>query len=178
MAAHDAQHGRQAQAPAGEFGGKKRFEDAPLGFLVHAGARIRDLEPDVQTFGQVFVEIRLAKIFARTLHQAGRDRDDAAAVADGFRGVGHQVHDDLADLAGIAVQRRQRFLQIQVERGFLRNGGLQQGEHVSDQIAQPDVVDDETALAGISQNLATEFRGAQRGFLDRQQAFARRRQWR
>jgi hypothetical protein len=41
MSAHNAQHGRQAQTSTGEFGGKKRLEDAPLNFRVHAATGIR-----------------------------------------------------------------------------------------------------------------------------------------
>ena len=110
MAAHDAEDGGHAQAAPRELGREERIEDLLDGLGVHAAARVGHFEIGVDTFGQRFVQagpqdlIDIVEICAVTVHRAGRQGDDAALVADGFRGVGDQVHDDLADLRHVAVE--------------------------------------------------------------------------
>ncbi len=43
VAAHDSEHGRQAQPASGELGGKERVEDARQSFFIHAASGIGDL---------------------------------------------------------------------------------------------------------------------------------------
>ena len=53
-----------------------------------------------------------------------------------------------------------RFLpEIEIEEGLLGDGALQQVEHVLDERAQVDGLDDEVAAAGVGQHLAAELGG-------------------
>jgi hypothetical protein len=51
--AHDAEHGRHAEAAPGELGGEEGLEDLALRVLVHPAARVAHLQEDVLASGEV-----------------------------------------------------------------------------------------------------------------------------
>src|SRR5260221_10048254 len=94
----DAVNGREAEAGAFSLflGGKERFKDAGLSFLVHAVAGIGNRNYGIASG---LDETVLAKVLAhgnvRTFH------GELATFGHGVFGVDDQVHDDLLELAGV-----------------------------------------------------------------------------
>ena len=126
MAAHDAEDSGHTQAAPREFGREERIEDLLDGLGVHTATRVGHFDISVNTFGRRVQAgshdlIDIIEICAVAVHCAGRQGDDAALVADGFRGVGDQVHDNLADLRHVAVEGGQVLGEVVLEHGLLRN---------------------------------------------------------
>jgi hypothetical protein len=95
----DAVDGGESEAGAFAFffGGEERFEDAGLGFAVHALAVVADGNHYV---GAVFDESVFGAV-GIVEDDAGGANGDFAAAGHGVFGVDHQIHDDLLELAGI-----------------------------------------------------------------------------
>src|SRR5205085_5491909 len=95
---YDPVHRRKAEPCAlGTFGGKEWFEDAGLGFTVHAKPGVADSEHDVvacfdrsMRAGEVFVQADVRSLD----HQL-------AAFWHSIARIHGEVHDDLIDLAGV-----------------------------------------------------------------------------
>jgi len=81
---HDAQHRGQAQAAAGELGREKWIEDAILCGFVHAAPGVRDFNVDEVSGPNSIRDKTGLEILGVAIGQAGGDRDDAAAITDGF----------------------------------------------------------------------------------------------
>ena len=105
---------------------------------------------------------------------ASRDVDGSASIAQGFRGVGDQVHQDLADLGGIAIEGGQVFGHLKLKVGLLGEGDLKKMHHLVDEGAQQDGLDDEFAAPGIGKHLLGEVGTAAGRILDFHEIPARR----
>ena len=90
-------------------------------------------------------------------------RDDPGRVADGFAGVDDQVHDDLAQLGGVRLDRGERLPQVKIESTGFRQRGAKQRLHFPDEGGQQDRLDAEGAPARVGQHLACEVRRPMRG---------------
>src|ERR1700719_3648429 len=95
----DAVDGGESEAGAFAFffGGEKRFEDASLGFAVHALAGIADGNHYV---GAVFDDSVFGAVGLVESAAAGADASFPAAGHSVF-GIDHEVHDDLFELASV-----------------------------------------------------------------------------
>jgi len=171
MGAHNANHGGQAQSPSGEFGGEEGVENLGLGFGTHTASRIPNLQVHVGAGRQVVVEVGGGEAGEIGIQHAGGDPDDAAVIADGFGGVGDQIHDDLADLGGIGFDRRQRGGEGELDGGFFGKDSPQQVGGFLRHAREVYGLQGKAALARIGQHLIGELGGAAGGGFDFGQVF-------
>ncbi len=113
MRAHDAEHGREAQATPRILGAVKRFEDFCLRGVVHAAAGVGHLDVEVTAGDQVVGGEKRSRVALLDLARSGRDADASRLIADCLRGVDDEVHDDLLELRDIGENRGQAEGQVE-----------------------------------------------------------------
>ena len=106
MALHDAEGRRQSQSASREPGREERVEDVFGCVLVHAVARVRDLDEDVGATLEVGAMDHCIELRSVARHDAGLQRDDAPVRVERLGCVRDQIDQDLADLDGIGCDRR------------------------------------------------------------------------
>ncbi len=100
-------------------------------------------------------------------HLARAQGDDAAlALGDGLGGVGHQVHDHLLHLRGIAHDLREHGRQVVADQHLLGQGHGEQFGHLLHQAVHVHPHDGHLALARVGQHLPGQVRRAHGGLLD------------
>jgi hypothetical protein len=101
VSSQNALHRRKPQAPPGELCRKERIEDLRLGVRIHTGTVILNLEQYVRPRNEVARNKLDAGYCGRIKKQEfGLDDDCASPGFVGrFRGIQHQIHDDLLHLA-------------------------------------------------------------------------------
>ena len=87
-------------------------------------------------------------------------------AADGFRGVDHQVHEHLLDLAAVGFDGRQIVFQVEMQRDLLGDGRLDEAADFGDEGREIQRLHHEPALAGIGQHLPGQVGGLFAGFDD------------
>ena len=153
MALHDAEHCRQAQSAAREFGGEERVENALQRFRRHTAAVVGDLERHETS--------RL------DLRAAARWR----AQPCGPQTMRIRITPGASPMASAALMRRFMTIcwicpgsastkqslggEVELHRDAARNGGAQQGEVVAHQPGEIELLENEAA-AGIGQHLVAE----------------------
>ncbi len=162
MAADDAEDGRQSEPAACELDAEERVEDPAQRLLVHADAGVLHFEVGVGARLHLRAEVGLRQIVLLAKHEASRDGDRAFLAAEGFRGVGGEVQNDLPKLRAIRFHRRQIIGQVEAEHRLLRHRGPQQLGHLFDDRRQRDRLDYELAFARIGEQLLGEFGGLAR----------------
>ena len=126
----------------------------------------RHLGEHVVAFRQVAADPGVRDVRPGHRHAPGLHDDRAWNAADRIRGVGDQVHDHLADLRRITVERRQRVIQLEDDLRVLRHGRPQQMRHLADDVREVGRLQHEAALAGVGQHLVGQFGRALRGRLN------------
>jgi len=71
VAAHDAEHGGEAEPASGKFGGEEGIEDAGECFFAHAAAIVADFDENVIARGQVVGELHAIQILGIDTGNAG-----------------------------------------------------------------------------------------------------------
>ena len=127
---NDPQGCGKPQPAAGEFGRKEGVEQGRLGLLGHPASRIGDLEIDKVALCVFVVQIGGAQVALAAIHRAGAHGNDAGAVFEGFRRIHGQIHDELAQLGGIAVHIGKIWGKVENQFGLLRQGRGEQGQHI------------------------------------------------
>ena len=107
VAAHDAEHRRQAEPAARELRAEERIEDLLARLLVHSAARVGHLEEDVRPGPQRVLEAALAQEALARVACARRQRDLPASPSERLGSVRDEVHHDLAELRRVALDRRE-----------------------------------------------------------------------
>jgi len=97
----------------------ERLEDLADGLRAHVAAVVAHLEEAVVARSEPVAAVKLGQVLGAGAHHAGRDGDKAAAFAERFGGVEHQVHQDLAQLGRIALKNRQAGQQVQGEHDLV-----------------------------------------------------------
>jgi hypothetical protein len=166
VAAHNAEHGGEAEPAPGEFGREKWLENAAERFRGHAATGVADFEKDVLAFRQSGIGRPGRKLVGVDISAAGSQRDDAGLGADRVGGIDHEVHHDLADLRGVGHYGGQRAGQLELEVGLFADGEAQQRKRAFDQLVEIERLDEEAAFAGVGEELLAELGGPERGRLD------------
>ena len=167
VAPEDAQHGGKPQSPARELGGEEGIED-PLQHLAwHAAPRVAHLQRHVGPGRQRQGWQQTGGIGLVDGLDSGPERDEAAGpLSDGFRGIGHEVHDQLLHLSGISRDEWQIRGEVVAHHRLLGNGDRQELGHLQHQPVQVDLHDLQPSLAGIGEELAGQIGGPEGGLFD------------
>ncbi len=155
VAADDPGYGREPQSSSRKLGGEEWLEDARFGFRIHAASGIGHFEKN-----------------AAFRVEAGFNHDRAGFLADGLRGVIHQVQYDLRHLVRIGFDERQIGSELQPQSDFLRYGGFDQLAVAPYQSGKLHFLHEVARLAGIGQQLPRQVGGAMAGMHHIPQAFA------
>ena len=123
MATHDAERRRQSESPPREFRGEERVEDLGLRLGVHAAAGILDFDKRIDAGGQFAWNVGRAEIGRDGLEDSGADADRALVAFQCVGRVEDQIHDHLANLRGVPLDRSR--VQVQFDGGLLGRHGLE-----------------------------------------------------
>ncbi len=164
VAAQDAMRRRHAQAAPGELGGEKGLEHAPQRVGIHAAARVAHFQPNETSGRRLALQQAATQVGLVANLLAGAEGDRARLLADGFRGVGDQVHHHLLDLPGIGQHQRKLRARVQFERHVGRDHGSEQGGALSHPRAQVKALGGDAPFARVGQQLARELGSARCGF--------------
>ncbi|HEY3667178.1 MAG TPA: hypothetical protein VGL19_14310, partial [Polyangiaceae bacterium] len=117
----------------------------------------------------VWVFLQIAR---RQLHFFDRDHDAAGAFSHGFGRVRDQVHDHLADLRRVGLDRFDAVLNLVVKDDVRRDHTAQKPRHFASGGGQIQSLQLEFALPGVVEHLAGELRratGTELDFLEQRQ---------
>ena len=106
VTAHNAEHGGETEAAAGEFRREEGVEDFREDVGGHATTGVAHLEKDILALGEPGPSGAAVKGRVIGVHEAGGHDDFAAAITGGVGGVEDQVHHDLAELSGVGQDGR------------------------------------------------------------------------
>ena len=141
---------------------EERLEHASARRLVHAGARVLDLDEHPPS-GPHRRALRLVPARVDLAHPAQTHGDSTGLVAEGVRGVGEQVHDDLAQRDPIAHDHGRR-VDGQLELRLLRQRRGEQRPQLTHELPEVDgLAPAEVPLPRVGQHLSRERRGPLRG---------------
>ena len=136
VAVDDAQHRRQAQTASLELRGEERLEKAFPRIGIHAAADVRNFEIDVFAGRQILLQIGGLQVGFDGELESGGQGDPASLVAHGLGGVGHQIHDHLADLGRVDLHGGQVVGQLVAQAHLLGDGRFEQLAHFPDHVAR------------------------------------------
>gem|GEM_PF-6240840 len=157
--ANDAEHRGETQPASGELRRVKRIEDSRLRLRAHAAAVIGDLQENVFARNQIEVHEGAREVGGIDAGEAGVEADVAALFPNGLGGVDDEIHDDLPDLRGIHLDRRQAAFEEIAEHRFFADGNLQHLRGVFHQLPEIELLDDKApASRRVAAGLADRMR--------------------
>ncbi len=174
VAAQNAQDGREAQSSPGELGREERLEHPRLDFGRHAAACVRNFEKRVFTLGQVIVEIHARQVGAAAMPVPRRHVNPSLVFADRLDRVDDHIRQQLRELIGIAVDRRQARRERRFQRHVRRQRLVDERQPRALTSPRQTGPDHELSASRIRQHLPREIGGALRGVFDVLQVRARR----
>jgi hypothetical protein len=155
MSANDSKRSGQPEAASGKLGGEEGIEDAGKGVFAHPATRVADLQaaiPARRQRGACLVQLPDAR---------GHRDSSWLALTNRFRGVDHQIHHKLMDLAGVGPDWNRR--EIETNLHAVRQRRAHQGNGLVDQSGDLDILNQEASLAGICEELPRKVRRAAAG---------------
>ena len=106
MGAHDSEYGGHAESSSGLLGGEEWIEEALQNRRLHAAALVLHLQHHVPTSRQLVIHVGVGKETVGHRDLCRGQPNGTAGGCHGVRGVGEDVHHDLAELGHVRLHRR------------------------------------------------------------------------
>src|SRR5664279_316654 len=117
---------------------------------------VGDLEIDVIAGRHTLAAQTAFKVVRFAVGESHGNGNDPAALADGFRSVHDEVHDDLAKLGRVRLDQRYFGCEVVLENDLLADADRKQVAHLLNQLLQIERLDEEAAAPAVGQQLTTK----------------------